>query len=311
MTAWNFAAAGLGAAANLFGAKMSADSSNKAARLNAIAAANQAEIDYTRYLEARDRDERLQREFAQSGVQWRVEDAQKAGIHPLAALGAQTSSYSSNVGVPSAQTGARPFAGASMGSGLAAAGQDISRAMQATRTTDQRTEAYNRSIQDLSVQRMGLENDLLASQVAKNLQPSTGPGFPSSSKRLLDGQGDSSLVKDEALKRTALNPNANSQEPGPVTDIGFTRTQTGYAPVYSKDAKERLEDDTGGMIAWNLRNRIMPMFGLNYNIPDGKKQGSDGKYYFFNPFTQEYSTTPYRGSNPEKARGYSNYMRTN
>lgn len=36
---------------------------------------------------------RLQREFAQNGIQWRVEDAKKAGIHPLYALGANTASY--------------------------------------------------------------------------------------------------------------------------------------------------------------------------------------------------------------------------
>lgn len=34
-----------------------------------------------------------QREFAQNGIQWRVADAKAAGIHPLAALGAQTMSY--------------------------------------------------------------------------------------------------------------------------------------------------------------------------------------------------------------------------
>lgn len=37
-------------------------------------------------------DADLQREFAQHGVSWRVADAKRAGIHPLAALGAQTHS---------------------------------------------------------------------------------------------------------------------------------------------------------------------------------------------------------------------------
>lgn len=35
----------------------------------------------------------LQREFAQNSIQWRVNDAKAAGIHPLYALGAQGSSY--------------------------------------------------------------------------------------------------------------------------------------------------------------------------------------------------------------------------
>lgn len=34
-----------------------------------------------------------QREFAQSGIQWRVQDAKKAGISPLAALGSSGASY--------------------------------------------------------------------------------------------------------------------------------------------------------------------------------------------------------------------------
>lgn len=34
-----------------------------------------------------------QREFAQNSLQWRVEDAKKAGVHPLFALGAQLPSY--------------------------------------------------------------------------------------------------------------------------------------------------------------------------------------------------------------------------
>lgn len=36
---------------------------------------------------------KLQREFAQNGIQWRVADAKKAGIHPLYALGANTATY--------------------------------------------------------------------------------------------------------------------------------------------------------------------------------------------------------------------------
>lgn len=34
-----------------------------------------------------------QKQYAQNGIQWRVEDAKKAGIHPLAALGAHTTSF--------------------------------------------------------------------------------------------------------------------------------------------------------------------------------------------------------------------------
>lgn len=70
-----------------------------------------------------------QREFARMGIRWRVEDAKAAGIHPLYALGAQTSSFS-------------PVAvGDTMGPAIAQAGQDISRAMDATRTANERQAA--------------------------------------------------------------------------------------------------------------------------------------------------------------------------
>lgn len=43
------------------------------------------ELAYQQYL--------YQKEFAQNGIQWKVQDAQKAGLHPLAALGASSASY--------------------------------------------------------------------------------------------------------------------------------------------------------------------------------------------------------------------------
>jgi len=60
-----------------------------------------------------------QQEFAQHGISWKVADAKAAGINPLAALGASTSSFSNIVGDNS------------LGQGIAAAGQDMSRAAAA------------------------------------------------------------------------------------------------------------------------------------------------------------------------------------
>lgn len=39
-----------------------------------------------------------QKEFAQNGIRWKVEDAKRAGIHPLYALGASTQGYSPSGG---------------------------------------------------------------------------------------------------------------------------------------------------------------------------------------------------------------------
>lgn len=111
----------------------------------------------------------LQQEFAKKGIRWRVNDARKAGIHPLYALGAQTTSFSPvSVGT---------HADSSFGSAVASMGQDVSRAINATRTAPERLDAYAKTVQDLSLQKMGLENELLASQVAK-LKASINPPMP-------------------------------------------------------------------------------------------------------------------------------------
>lgn len=75
-------------------------------------------------------DRALQKEFAQYGVRWKVEDAKAAGLHPLAALGIQTHSASPvAIGTKTDR---------SMQNAMEGAGQDISRAMMAKATKDER-----------------------------------------------------------------------------------------------------------------------------------------------------------------------------
>lgn len=73
---WAAATPLLAGAMNLFGIK-SAGESNVKGQL----AANRENI-------------KAQKEFAQHGISWKVKDAIDAGLHPLAALGAQTTSFS-------------------------------------------------------------------------------------------------------------------------------------------------------------------------------------------------------------------------
>lgn len=59
----------------------------------------------------------LQREFAQHGIRWRVEDAKAAGLHPLYAIGGSGASYSPN-----------PVVVGSGSSAMAEMGQNVTRA---------------------------------------------------------------------------------------------------------------------------------------------------------------------------------------
>lgn len=124
-----------------------------------------------------------QKEFAQSGIQWRVADAKAAGIHPLYALGAQTPTYTPTT-----------IVGDNMGRALADSGQDISRAVNSTRNVDQKVAAYEDTVRSLSLQRMGLENEILSSQLRKINQAGVPPAFPGS-ESVIDGQGDVTYVE--------------------------------------------------------------------------------------------------------------------
>lgn len=132
-----------------------------------------------------------QKEFAQKGIRWRVKDATKAGIHPLYALGAQTHSYS-----PS-----------HVGSNFAGAGQDIGRAIESTLSASEKKSAYQANVEAMTLRRMGLENDILASKLMQLNAAGTPPARPGS-PTVIDGQGDS-LVTGGGVFSLPVNP-ANS-----------------------------------------------------------------------------------------------------
>lgn len=114
----------------------------------------------------KEQDRALQREFAQHGVRWRVEDAKAAGLHPIYALGGSGATYT-----PSA------ISLGSSKSALGEMGQDIGRAINSTRTSGEREDAFMQAMKVNTLRKSELENDLLSAQVAK-LRASTNPPMP-------------------------------------------------------------------------------------------------------------------------------------
>lgn len=179
----------IGAGASLLGGKMNADAAERANE----AQARQAEL-----------NRQMQLDFAQQGIRWKVADAEKAGIHPLYALGANTVSYSP-VSVGS-------VADTSMGSAVASAGQDISRALDATRTSDERTTAVARSAAALQLERAGLENEVLRTQLAK-MRGQLGPPLPAlSDTNAIEGQPATRTVSLPAGVALATPGNESTQD---------------------------------------------------------------------------------------------------
>lgn len=116
--------------------------------------------------EGQEREIELQKEFAQNGLRWKVEDAQRAGIHPLAALGSSGAQYS--------PVGLGDNDSAAIGSSV---GQDLSGAINATRTAPERATAIGQKMEALGLERAGLENELLRAQILDITRPRV-PPFP-------------------------------------------------------------------------------------------------------------------------------------
>lgn len=177
----------------------------------------------------------LQKEFAQQGLRWKVEDAKAAGLHPLAALGAQTfNAHPVHMGdSPSdKQTVFRDM------------GQNFARAINATSTTDER---FSARMQALQVEHGELENTMLRSQIALMGNP---PPFP-------DGTPKGSPPGSPAVQSES------------VPDIGYARTpQGGLAIVPSKMVKELTEDSFVPETMWALRNQLIPNFSPDSFEPD-------------------------------------------
>lgn len=167
-----------------------------------------------------------QKEFAQHGIRWKVADAKAAGIHPLYALGAQTHSFT--------PVGAGDYVGA-----LGAAGQDIGRAIDATRTERERKQAsldafiatqeararerdnhaLDTRMKNLQIQDQEMRNMLTASQLmGMERARVNSPSFPDGSHQAgLPGQVK--VVPDEVVSARRGNSGLTAGVHPAFTDV--------------------------------------------------------------------------------------------
>lgn len=110
---------------------------------------------------ANEQNAALQREFAQNGITWRVQDAARVGLSPLAALGTQGASAS-----PSFVAGSSNF-----GDG----GQDLSRAILQTQSPLDRAQSLLLASQTGKTESEKELVDLQAAKLRQELGP-PGPG---------------------------------------------------------------------------------------------------------------------------------------
>lgn len=227
----SLAAAGIGAAAS---------SSSASANRDAQFQMNESNIAH-------------QREFAQHGIRWKTEDAKAAGIHPLFAMGAQTHSFSPSTFMPVDDT-----SGDILSRGISSAGQDIGRAVASTQTKNERANGITSA---LALERQQLENDLIRSQIARNLQ--VGPGFPRAGGGMT-GDVNSPVMGVYKPEPTEV-PTAATGTPGiaagpygPQVRFAMSPDAAGFQSFPVKGLFSDEEITSPAYLDWYIRNRILP-----------------------------------------------------
>jgi len=279
----------LGAVAGIAGNLIGANAQKKAYEASVQNAQEQNRIAQENAL----RQEQLQRDFAQQGIQWKVADAKKAGLHPLFALGAQTHSYA-----PQSIGSASPDF-----SLLAQSGQSIGRAVDATRPALDKIGSFQNAIVATQLEGLQLDNDIkratLASQLA--LGRTNSPGMPSDGVTAFGGQGD--VLKqfgkvdgpefEIKTKKDVADPRNPAYVPGDNPSVQMVKNTTGgYDAVIPSQLAEAYEADPYGTLGWTIRNRILPNF-MDVTPP----RPADGKgEYIFNASKQQWELVNAYGS---------------
>lgn len=230
-----------------------------------------------------------QKEFAQNGIRWKVEDAKRAGIHPLYALGASTQGYSPSGGY----TGDYGISDAA-----AHFGQGYERAQQAKMTKEERDKQDVRdAIQDMAAledlnqkRRMNDAQIRLAnSEIFRNFALSTNalrktglpPAMPGGLGGVIAGQGNSyatGQTTPEISSVVTSEKGTPSVQAGSPPDVRFYRTLSGgRAPLPTEDAGDAMDAALGAGLQWSFRNNLVPWLANFFPINDPHRL--PGEYY--------------------------------
>lgn len=196
----------------------------------------------------------MQKEFAQNGIQWRVQDAEKAGIAPLAALGASTAGYSPVTAAFNAPQYSSPLSGLSHG--LNMMGQNISRAIAAVQSPE------DRIMTNLNLRKAKAETNMIEDQAKLarfEVQSKIGPPNPAT----------------------------------PPSTVQYFKKPDGSIIVEpSKEYKESVGSSMfdPGAAAWWIENKALPFIGVK-SLPDRLDNAIDarGDSYHFVPVANIYT----------------------
>lgn len=204
-----------------------------------------------------------QKALHQNQIQWRVQDALKAGVHPMAALGLSSMSFS-------------PVSSSSMpgyDNWLGEIGQNVDRAIQQGKSAEERkqAQALQDRLMNIQIRKGEADADLAeteASAARYRLQREMFPAPPpvNSPVGLISGQGDSLTITNPSTLDSAIQRGVQAGAPASVR--WMSNPDNSVSRVMSEKAKDATEDDLLNTIGWHIDNNLVP-FAVNrgFDVP--------------------------------------------
>lgn len=197
---------------------------------------------------AQKREYERQKEFAQNGIQWKVADAKKAGLHPLYAIGAQGASYS-------------PQSTVGTDFGLGDIGQGLTDFASRYKSPKERAHEqwYNKTTQLLQIRNQELQNDYIQQQIRESeariaQQPGNPVSFAGTGNSRALGMPSQPLVQIKPDEVVAGAPDRPQAEAGLKRDIFFVSDEDGnLTPYPSQNVSDYVSESTWDNVWWKIR----------------------------------------------------------
>lgn len=235
--------------------------------------------------------------WMQNQLGWRVQDAVRAGIHPLAAIG-------SNLSPPTPATVIGDSGAGNLGVDLAEMGQGVSRAISAGMGSDAKFQTTMRALQ---IERGELENAQLRFNLQQmHSQAGNPPGlvvspenqpigyasgtrghfspenYPVSVQQVAPLEGQKGPVVVKPVEQPANIPGHPSIEAGNVPGTRYIRHTDGWQPMPGKESGlNDLELDNPYAFEFWLKNRVLPTVGTG-EPPDDARLPKEAAGWWFN-----------------------------
>lgn len=275
----------LGGVGNILGGVLGASSSNKANSTNKAIAQQQIQF---------------QQDYAKNRLQWQVEDAKKAGLHPMVAAGLSPTSFSP----VSANQQAVDY------SWMGDLGQNLDYAATKAKTQkqQQQAQAFMQESNDLQLDSLRLDNDLkrMEIQAMQARLNNAGPAAPTSNDApgLIGGQdGSIKIVPDEVIAPDIDNPSSTAgSHPlwthARVGDFSLPVLSDKLADAVTENKEKNLGAELGyALSAWRGTIR-RPDSGYTHEEREKLRSGNYSDYYY-----------PFLGWRVEPTLSWSNFKR--